>query len=144
MSELGTDAEIDAAKILFAPYLAANEHSTIERVARGAGGARIAIVKPWEESGIAIFLQHDKAALANALNNLILPVPFTAIYHKDTRELEVIWTAYPIGGASVEVLERKFDIEFEGVKHGCNFGGSSARLLTIATSAIGTLKGQSA
>jgi hypothetical protein len=136
MSELGTDAEIDAAKILFAPYLAANEHSTIERVARGAGGARIAIVKPWEESGIAIFLQHDKAALANALNNLILPVPFTAIYHKDTRELEVIWTAYPIGGASVEVLERKFDIEFEGVKHGCNFGGSSARLLTIATSAV--------
>jgi hypothetical protein len=132
MSEAATDAEIEAAKALFSPYLAANAPSTIQRVARGAEGTRMAIVKPWDEAGIAIFLPADPKPLADALNNLVLPAPFTAIYHTDERKMEVIWTAYPIGGSMLELLDRKFTVDFEGTQHACSFGDSSDRLLKIA------------
>ncbi|MGD9538332.1 MAG: hypothetical protein AB7P52_15995 [Alphaproteobacteria bacterium] len=122
---------LDRAKRALAPYLEMHPESAVEEI-KQPDRPRLAITKPWGEEGLVIFLPDPLEPLADALNNVLLPESFTAMWHRDTRQLEVIWTAFPLKGPFADVAGRKFTFRFESCEHECQFGSSSARLLLIA------------
>ncbi|HEX3944607.1 MAG TPA: hypothetical protein VHW69_11010, partial [Rhizomicrobium sp.] len=138
MSEPGNEnenAKLLQVRQVFSAFLEANTGSSIETVTRGAN-ERIAIKKPWGEDGLVIYVPDDPADLASALNNLLLPPALTAVYHRDMRSLEVIWTAYTPKDSSRNVFGRKFVFAMEGRQYECEFGRASERLLLMAETAI--------
>jgi hypothetical protein len=83
-------AEMDA---LFAPFLNANRLTTIDEIGPAEG---CYITKPWGDASVAIDIPRDAAGLADALNKVVLPRRFSAIWHSDTKDFEVIWTAFKL------------------------------------------------
>ena len=86
----------------------------------------------WGEEAIEIPLRSDDDELLEALNAVRLPPLFTAIWHEDTEEFEVIFTVLR---REDHLLERKFEFRYRGISHHCNFGPSSSRLRAIARKA---------
>jgi len=122
---------LEQARDQLRPFLEANSESAIDEIDSN-DGKRIGIRKPWGEDALVIYLPADLEALAEVLNNVLLPDRFTAIWHKDTTDLEVIWTAFPLDAPSKEAAERAFQFHFESKEYKCEFGRSSDRLLRIA------------
>ena len=113
------------------PFLDAHPNSSVEEIDTQKG-KRLGVRKPWGEDAIIIYLPDDIDDISDALNNLYLPDRFTAIWHKDTKDFEVIWTAYPLSNPWDEIKTRNFQFQFESVKYTCEFGRSSDRLLLLA------------
>ena len=113
------------------PFLEANPSSAVEEI-DSEDGKRLGIKNPWGEDALVIYLPPDLAPLAEALNNVLLPNRFTAVWHRDTSDFEVIWTAFPIRGPWKEVGERAFRFHYDSKEYRCEFGRSSDRLLQIA------------
>ena len=87
----------DQLSTIFAEFLAANPLSKIKRQSFDKDGVKQAIFeKPWGDISLAIMIPDHPTALAETLNNLRLPSRFSAIWHKDTKDLEIIWTAYEV------------------------------------------------
>lgn len=126
-----TISKLDSARLRLCAFLDTHPNSTIEEIDIQEG-KRLGIKKPWGEEAIVIYLPDELDVLADALNNLYLPDYFSAIWHKDSKDFEVIWTAYPLGGPFEEVKTRKFLFQHQSVEHECEFGRSSDRLLLIA------------
>ena len=122
---------VEQARDQLRPFLEANPNSTVEEIDSG-NGKRLGIKNPWSEDGLVIYLPTDLKPLAEALNNVLLPERFTAIWHRDKNELEVIWTAYPLIGPFEEIGKRKFQFHYDTNEYECGFGRSSDRLLQIA------------
>lgn len=136
-----TDAEIAPAaitvaevRVRLAAFLSTNSCSTIEEF-DSPEGKRIGVQKPWGDDSIVLYIPRDVTALANALNNVYLPERLTAIWHKDSRDMEVIWTAFKIPPAWQDVQDRKFTFKHLSKSYDCEFGKSSERLLAIAEAA---------
>lgn len=90
------------------------------------------ISNPWNDSSVAFDFNYDKIDdLALSLNPVILPERFSAIYHEDTKKLEVIWTAYKLPKNQQEVVGRSFTFELKKKKYKCEFGASSQKLIDI-------------
>ena len=87
----------------------------------------------WGDEAIEIPLHSDDEELFEALNAVRLPPRFTAIWHEDTREFEVIYTV--VTREDHLLLERRFDFQFRGSSYHCGFGPSSPRLRAIARKA---------
>lgn len=104
------------------------------RVAMGAGEHpdQPFIRKPWGEDALALNLGGEDKKLFAVLNSLILPERLSAVYHKASRSLEVIWTAFELPADQRELSERKFVFEFDGSEHECEFTDSSPQLLVLA------------
>lgn len=85
--------------------------------------------KPWGEDGIEIPVSGDDEELIEALNAIRLPPRFTAIWHEDTLEFEVIYTVLPKGN---HLLQREFKFRYRDQYYHCRYGSSSPRLTTIA------------
>ena len=92
----------------------------------------LSVLDPWGDSSLAMPLRTGTERLIDALNNVLLPNRFTAIYHTDQSKLEVIFTAYPLTSHNEVLLNRKFEFCHLGVSHKCAFERCSSRLLTIA------------
>jgi len=125
--------KLDAAKEAFAPFLAANPLSSVADVVR-RGEKRVEIVDPWGDSSVGITLPSsakDLDLLAKSLEHVFLPPRLTALWHSDTNELEVIWTAFNLSGRQADIKGRQFTFEFKGRKHECEFRRSSDRLLVL-------------
>ena len=90
------------------------------------------IERPWGDEAIAIPLRSDDEELFEALNAVRLPPRFTAIWHEDNKELEIIYTVL---NSEDHLLERKFEFRYEGHTYRCFFAESSSRLRTIAEKA---------
>jgi len=102
---------------------------------------KIHVVKNgWNDSSIILYIpshvKERRNAFFSALNHVILPERLSAIYHRDTKALEVIWTAYKMPEHLEEVKDRSFDFSYGNKTYPCHFTASSERLLTIAHSAI--------
>ncbi|HTT76463.1 MAG TPA: hypothetical protein VMF50_10845 [Candidatus Binataceae bacterium] len=120
--------ELESAKNRLAAFLANNQVSTVEIVQIVTETAGVVAVKaPWGDRSMAIQISGDD--LVDALNNLQLPERYTAIWHIDSKLLEVIFTAYPI---PPEIARRAFTFKHNGRCCECSFGDSSERLLLIA------------
>lgn len=109
-----------------APFLQRHQLSQIKKVRNRPPR----IVNPWNDDSLVILLEPDSdQALINALNNLVLPPRFTAIYHIDTNTMEFIYT---IEDKEAPCFYRQFDFVLEGKSYLCRFAKSSERLLLIS------------
>ncbi len=71
----------------------------------------------------------DDEALIEALNSVLLPPRFTGIWHRDTKDFEVIWAAIPDNWPE---LSRTFDFRFGIGVYRCEYATPSKRLIAIA------------
>jgi hypothetical protein len=97
------------------------------------------VTMPWGDPSVVIKVPSiggDYDELVAALNSLLLPPRLSALYHRDQRRLEVIFTARALSPNLKEIDGRKFDFHFKGGALKCHFGGSSDRLLAIAANAL--------
>ncbi len=97
-----------------------------------SGDREPSVSQPWGEEAIEIPLRSDDEELFEALNAVRLPPRFTAIWHEDTREFEVIYTVLR---REHPLLEREFEFRYRGSCYRCGFGPSSPRLRAIARKA---------
>ena len=115
-----------------ANYLRAKLQTFLSRngeAAVRAGEREPSVIRPWGDETIEIPLSSENEELFEALNAVRLPPRFTAIWHEDTREFEVIFTVVEKGNP---LLERGFEFRFRGSTFHCSFGLSSPRLRAIA------------
>jgi hypothetical protein len=112
-------------------FLDANPTASIEEMALHSGKA-IAVKNPWGDPSVAITLPPSSPQLEDALNNVFLPERYTAIWHRDTKDLEIIWTANPLPPQWIEIYGRNFSFSWKGREFHCDFSISSERLLVIA------------
>jgi hypothetical protein len=128
--------KLDNAKTLFASFLKRNPHSSIDEMTLPDGNKGLAIKTPWGDESLALKIPDVGNALAKTLEHVLLPERFTALWHEDSKELEVVWTASPLVQPWIEVENRKFEIARDGKTYVCEFSASSDRLVTIAKHAI--------
>jgi hypothetical protein len=127
---MATYESIEEAEKKLEPFLHLNPLSKVIKVE--VPEKFIAITRPWGDESIQIRLPLDPAPLVNALNNIHLPERFTALWHDDTKEFEVIFTAYPLRGPFSGLENRAFTLEHNGRIIACKYGQSSDALLMIA------------
>lgn len=99
--------------------------------------APLEIHHPWNDETLAIQIPEEDEtieSLIDTLNNVHLPENLSAIHHKDSNILEVIFTSMRLSRQNQEIMERKFKFSYEDNLHNCYFGKSSDRLLKIARS----------
>jgi hypothetical protein len=130
--------KLAAAKKALTKFLKLNPFSEIREY--GKGELFRAVYKPWNDTSVAILIGFSgedlPAVLVDALNNLILPERLTALYHKDTKTLEVIWTAYKLPPEDAGFDERRFSFLLDNKTYKCEFAKSSERLMAIAKYAM--------
>ncbi|TCP96633.1 hypothetical protein C8J46_1088 [Sphingomonas sp. PP-F2F-A104-K0414] len=114
-----------------APYIASNAGSEIVEIVVGEQ-VHQAIDSPWADKSVAFNITDLTEDLCEALNSVILPQRLSAVYHKDNRALEVIWTAYGLPDSQREVVGRSFNFSYAGMTHKCHFSRSSNRLVLFA------------
>lgn len=90
------------------------------------------IEDPWNDPTLTISLGFDFLGIVDVLNNVVLPERLSALWHQDTKDLEVIWTAYELSDDQKEISGRKFDFIFNRKTYICEFGPASERLLKLA------------
>ncbi len=95
---------------------------------------------PWNDESVAIYIPHKVPSryesLRDALNSILLPERFSALYHIEENLLEVIWTAYKLPDQLSEVVGRSFVFNYNGVVHKCYFSNSSAELISVGREMI--------
>lgn len=107
-----------------APFLSANPEATYQW-----GEPQSTIGRPWGDASIKLMVDPSGTALIDALNNVRLPPRFSAIWHRNTKRLEFIYTILP----ETHILRsRSFDFAFNGSVFKCRFGDASAELRAIA------------
>jgi len=130
--------KLKAARAALAPFLRLNRYSRIEE--SGQKEKFRYVEAPWGDRSVALLIDYgDKPInqpVVDALNNLVLPERLTALYHKDTRDLEVIWTAYKLPDEDKDLANRKFTFRYAEADIICEFGRSSGRLLALADRAM--------
>jgi hypothetical protein len=112
------------------PFLDGNTKSQLANVVEPV--ERVAVLYPWQDKSLILLVPEEPRELAEALNNVLLPQRYTAVWHSDTKDLEVIWTAHRLPPGYDVYPARSFEFVFEGKNYNCGFGRSSDRLLTIA------------
>jgi hypothetical protein len=129
-----TKLVVDAKRDL-AIFFANNPLASCDARRLPSGDHEVLINKPWGDSSLAIRLPSapdpDAVALVAALNDLVLPERLTAVWHVDTKRLEIIWTAFKLPAVWQEVQDRKFEFEYAGNIHTCRFDRSSDRLILL-------------
>ncbi|HUT37452.1 MAG TPA: hypothetical protein VNE39_28485 [Planctomycetota bacterium] len=90
---------------------------------------RVHIATPWGDDSVRLAIPPDSGPLIEALNAVRLPPRFTALWHADSRDMEFIFTAQPVGR---EITERGFTFDMAGAQYRCDFSPASKRLLEIA------------
>jgi hypothetical protein len=116
--------EIAAFEKKLAPFLSQNPYSKIEK-----RGKSYYVTSAWNVESVSFVLEPDSESdLINALNNLILPPRFTAVYHSDTNTMEYIYTLLD---RNSPYLSRQFEFSIEGKTYHCAFKDASDRLLLL-------------
>lgn len=122
---------LDTVRARLRPFLLANSPSSIEE-RETPQGKKIAIQKPWGDESPILFVPDEIEPFSDVLNNLYLPERFSAIWHKDTSDLEVIWTAHPLSPQLAEFTTRRFLFQYQSKEYKCEFSRASDRLLLLA------------
>ena len=123
MDSLG-EAQANYLRAKLQAFLSRNPEADVR-----AGEPEPSVSKPWGEEAIEIPLRSDDEELFEALNAVRLPPRFTAIWHDDIREFEVIYTVL---NRESHLLERRFEFRYRESSYDCGFGPSSQRLRAIA------------
>ena len=110
------------------PFLLANPEASMGEGTQG----QALIETPWSDDTLELVVNAEDAQLIEALNMVRLPPRFSALWHKDTSDMEFIWT---VARPKNRFLGRQFEFRFAGASYNCEFADSSARLLALAKSA---------
>lgn len=113
-------------------FLDNNPKSSVKKIQTLSGRSAVAVVNPWGDSSLAIEIGTNAEKLIPALNGLMLPERLSALYHINSRQLEVMWTAYRLSPNNAAVPGRKFTFRYQDTVHECEFRRASNELLTIA------------
>ena len=106
-------------------FLKHNPYSKVQRKKKA-----YYVLNPWNDKSMAFILRGaSQTDLIAALNNLILPTRFTALYHLDSNTMEYIYTLLPKNDSC---LSRQFNFIIDGEDYCCKFGGASDRLLILS------------
>ena len=97
---------------------------------------RVVVKTPWGDDSLILVVPNGTNKLTDALNNVFLPERYSALWHRDSRDLEILWTAFPLSSVRADVKNRKFDFKLMGQAHRCDFSRASERALEIAKSHI--------
>lgn len=108
-----------------ADFFAGNPDAKLGHDDRGAF-----IASPWGDPSVEIRLQEDAERVVSALNAVTLAPPLIAMWHRDTKDLEIIWS--PVSEGRDE-RSRSYEFKFRDFTYRCEFAVSSERLLTIAS-----------
>ena len=122
---------LDLWKKKLGPFLERHPYSSLAQSPDPS--ARFAIVDPWGDKAIAIELSRSEKKIIAALNSVVLPERFTALYHPERLELEIVFTAYPVREG---LQDRQFKFFHKQREHACRFARSSDELLVIAENFI--------
>lgn len=126
---LGTEADLRDA---LQPFLTNNPEAEFDFVRRD-DKETVLIKNPWGDSTLMTLIREEgRDEFIEALNDLRLPPRMSAIWHKKTGDLEVIWTAYRLTEEQQEIAGRKFTYRDGGKDYECEFGESSEALLALA------------
>jgi hypothetical protein len=106
------------------PFLKNNSAAILK-----ADDERLLVVNPWDDESLGFEIALDNKELIDALNNLLLPSPLSAIYHIDTSTIEFIFT---VTSPDNPLWSRKFEFIYDGCPYQCQYGESSDRLLQMA------------
>lgn len=119
------NSEITAYEEKLAPYLERNPYSKV-----GTRGKRLYVLTPWNDDSLALLIQPKSATeLITALNTLVLPPRFTAIYHLDSNTMEYI---YALLEPNDPCYSRAFKFTLAGKSYSCRFAKASERLLALS------------
>ncbi len=133
MKTLEGETELAVFEKNLAPFLKQNPYSKVQKTKRG-----YFVINPWNDDSLRFVLEaSSQADLIDALNNLILPPRFTAIYHLDSNTMEYI---YALLGEDDPCFSRQFKFTLAGKHYFCKFAESSQRLLTLSKSSERTKK----
>lgn len=90
-----------------------------------------AVSKPWnDESLMLLLLPQSKMKVIDALNNLILPPRFSAIYHTDINTIEYIYTRLKQDDS---IVSRRFTFNLDNKHYSCKFDKASERLMLLVS-----------
>jgi hypothetical protein len=107
------------------PFLKHNPYSQIQKK-----GERYHVVDPWGDESLSFVIEPDsRVDLIAALNNLVLPPRFTALYHLDSNAMEYIYTFLD---RNSPYISRVFEFTIDGQTYHCQFGRASERLLLLS------------
>ena len=121
-------ASIELLRVELHTFLNENPGTKIEE-----RDGEIIIANPWCDETVPLKIDIKSDSLIKALNSVVLPPRLRAIYHKDSRDLEIIYTPFPIDS---DIAKRSFEFRFGGKRYRCEFAKSSDILLQIATAFI--------
>ena len=125
---------VAAARLALKQFLVSNQSSGVSVTEiDGPDGKKILVVsKPWGDLSVLLLIPDDIVAFAATLNNLILPQRYSAIWHRDTKSLEILWTAFRAPSFLDDVTNRKFKFTFRHKEYACEFSRASESVLTLA------------
>jgi hypothetical protein len=126
----------DAVRARLSEFFVNNLGATLEEMEMPRGGKELVIRRPWGDASVCLRVAPDIETIADALNNVYLPEQFTAIWHRDTKDFEIIWTSHPLPPSVKDIPGRSFTFRFKGAEYSCKFARSSDRLLVIAKNFI--------
>jgi hypothetical protein len=112
-------------KARLTPFFNANRISTLTEI--DSATPSVAVASPWGDESLSIVIPvgGEEDALIDALNNVYLPERFTAIWHNDTQEFEIIYSAIP---KTEPEVSRTFSFKHRGRDYRCSYGAPSPRL----------------
>jgi len=105
-------------------FLEMNPEAGLERSKK-----RLRVVRPWNDASVALEVSLGDKTLISALNSVRLPRSLVALWHADTKDLEIIYTPFPIDD---EHYARQFNFHFKGKTVRCEFSDASERMLALA------------
>ena len=92
----------------------------------------VIIRNPWGDSSLVFIMLSENNLLVDTLNHVKLPERYSALWHADSKSLEVIYTALPLGSAFSDIPDRKFVFKHREKNYECEFARSSNRLMSLA------------
>jgi hypothetical protein len=124
------DEQVVQLESQLAEFLQANLTAKIKRL----DGDSFVISDPWGDDSFHIKIPSDPVALINALNSIELPERLIGLWHRDTKRLEIIYTAFPL--PFEDIPTRTFTFHYGENDYTCSYGPSSEQTLLIAENFI--------
>lgn len=84
--------------------------------------------KPWGDSTLILELGSFEESSLNRLNDIVLFPSFSALYHRNEKKIELIFTPF----RQPELERRAFTFEFEGEAYSCKFAPPSECVFDLA------------
>ncbi|MER9128360.1 hypothetical protein [Mesorhizobium sp. M0768] len=113
------------------PFLDSNPKSEVKKTSL-TGEEILAVSNPWGDPAMIIALDDDQDDTIAILNKIIFPERLSAIFHVDSKRLEVLWTAYALSNNNKEVFGRSFEFHYNNKTHKCHFAKASDELIALS------------